>query len=310
MQTPVELGFDVLIKDFNKSAKSQIKAMPKSEHGNFCILCMARIKALKLQKMVKSSSKNAMPDAPRKIQSKKFPNKILNELRRLVAFHCQVFIFLECKKTNHEATYALMGERFYGDLEKQIKGACDQLVDGDNYNCFAFLYNVGEGESGPERTLKSFCCCGSDTSSMFVAGVHFTAKMIGTKSNKKLSGQTLWTAGQTVHRSIKKAMAIVPKLDGKVVNLAKNNKVVGYASGKNLESFIQFIDNGMYTLSLNKGRAANEDKEDNDDVVEEVVNDSASKRIDSWDPFNSVVTPEGYCFFGNVSFLYLGPASS
>jgi hypothetical protein len=212
------------------------------------------------------------------------------------------------QKNHHEAMYALMDERFYGDPEKRIKGACNQLVDGDN--CIAFLYNVGEGESGPKRTLKSFCCWGSDTLSMFVAGVHFTAKMIGTKSNKKLSGQTLWTAGQTVHCSIKKAMAIVPKLDGKVVNLAKNNKVVGYASGKNLESFIQFIDNGMYTLSLNKGKAANEDKEDDDDVVEEVVNDSASKRIDSWDPFNSVVAPKGYCFFGKLTFLCLGPASS
>jgi hypothetical protein len=105
-------------------------------------------------------------------------------------------------------------------------------------------------------------------------------------------------------------MAIVPKLDGKVVNLAKNNKVVGYASGKNLESFIQFINNGMYTLSLNKGKAANEDKEDDDDVVEKVVDDSASKRIDSWDPFNSVVAPEGYCFFGKLSFLCLVPASA
>ncbi len=200
-----------------------------------------------------------------------------------------------------------MDEQFYGDPQRRIKGAIDQLVDGDK--CFAFLYNVGEGESGPKRTLKSFCCS-SDTSSMFVAGVHFTAKMISTKLNKKLSGQTLWTAEQTVHCSIKKDMAIVPKLDGKIVNLAKNNKVVGYTSGKNLKSFIQFIDNGMYTLSLNKGKAVNEDKEDNDDVVEEVVNDSVSKRIDSWDPFNSVVAPKGYCFFGKLSFLCLGPASA
>jgi hypothetical protein len=187
LHTPVELGFDVLIKDFNKSAKSQIKAMPKSEHGtiHFCILCMARIKALKLQKIVKSSSKNAMPEAPRKILSKKFPNKILTELRRLAAFHCQGFLFLECKKPNREATYALMDERFNGDPQKRIKGACDQLVDGDN--CFAFLYNVGERESSPKCTLKLFCC-GSDISSMYFAGVHFTTKMIGTKSNKKLSG--------------------------------------------------------------------------------------------------------------------------
>ena len=45
-------------------------------------------------------------------------------------------------------------------------------------------------------------------------------------------------------------MAIIPKLDGKVVHLGKNHQVLGYASGKNLEMFIQFIDNGMYTLTL------------------------------------------------------------
>jgi hypothetical protein len=109
---------------------------------------------------------------------------------------------LNAKKANREATFALMDERFYGDPKKRIKGARNQLVDRDS--CFAFLYNVGEGESGPERTLKLFCC-GSDTLSMFVAGVHFTTKMIGTKSNKKLSGRTLWTTGQTIHCSIKKA---------------------------------------------------------------------------------------------------------
>ena len=78
--------------------------------------------------------------------------------------------------------YALMVERFYGDANKRIKGACDQLVDGDN--CFSFLYNVGEGESGPERSLKSMCCR-SETLSIFVAGVHFTADMIKTELNKK-----------------------------------------------------------------------------------------------------------------------------
>ena len=97
-------------------------------------------------------------------------------------------------------------------------------------------------------------CCGSNTSSVFVAGVHFTANMIKTKSNKKLSGRSLWTTGLSVHRSLKKAMAIVPKLDGKVVNLAKNHQVVGYASGKNLESFIQVVNNGMYALTLQEGK--------------------------------------------------------
>ena len=90
-------------------------------------------------------------------------------------------------------TYAMMEERFYGDSEKRIKGACEQLMDGNN--ALGFLYNGNEGENGPKRMLKSFCC-GSATSSNYVAGVHFTVKMIGIKSRKQLTRCSLWRAGQ------------------------------------------------------------------------------------------------------------------
>ena len=75
-----------------------------------------------------------------------------------------------------------MVERFYGNPEKRIKGVCNQLIDGDN--AFVSLYNRGEGENGVELTLKSMCC-GNCTSSNYVPGVHFTAKMIGTKAHTK-----------------------------------------------------------------------------------------------------------------------------
>jgi len=95
------------------------------------------------------------------------------------------------------------------------------------------------------QTYVETFCCGSATQSNYVAAVHFTVEMIGIKSRKQLTGLSLWRAGQDVFCSIKKAMAIVPKLDGKVVNLRKNHQVLGYASGKNHASFIQFMDNGM-----------------------------------------------------------------
>jgi hypothetical protein len=219
-QNPVDMEFVVTPGDFTRAAKSRIRATPKSQHETlfFCFLCMANIRAAKEKKMAK---KVATPRAPRKTSlNVKFPAKILAELRRLAAFHCQSFVFLECEKTNRKGTYALMEERFYGDPEKRIKGVCDQLIDGDN--AFAFLYNKHEGVNGVERTLKAMCC-GNSTSTNYVAGVLFTAKMIGTKSHKKLSGLSLWRAGLDVSRLIKKAMVIVPKLDVKVVNLGKNH---------------------------------------------------------------------------------------
>jgi hypothetical protein len=242
--------------------------------------------------------------------------------KSLAAFHCQSFVFLKCEKTNRAGTYALMEERFYGDPEKRIKGVCNQLIDGDN--AFGFLYNKHKGvKNGIKRTLKPMCC-GNLTSTNYVAGVHFTAKMIGTKSHKKLSGLSLWRAGLDVSRSIKKAMAILPKLDVKVVNLGKNLQVLGYASGKNFENFIQFIDNGMYSLSLKEGKGAANllDSDDDNDVLGQVFGDDEMGKVvdddvqeviehslDSWNPFDSDKTPEGYLFFGKLSFLCLGPAS-
>ena len=241
-QNPADIEFVVTVKDFTRVAKSWIRATPKSQHGNlfFCLLCMAKIRPAKEMKMAKK-----MPNAPRKSTNVKFPTKILLELCRLAAFHCQAFVFLECEKNNRAGTYALMEGQFYGNPEKSIKGACEQLIDGDN--AFVFLYNRGEGENGIELTLKPICC-GNSTSSNYVAGVHFTTKMIGTKAHTKMSGLSLWRAGLDVSRSIKKAMAIVPKLDVKVVNLGKNHQVLGYASGKTIANFIKFIDNGMYAI--------------------------------------------------------------
>ena len=165
-------------------------------------------------------------------------------------------------------------------------------------------------------------CSGNSTSTNYVAGVHFTAKMIGTKLHKKLSGLSLWTAGLDVFCLIKKAMAIVPKLDVKVVNLGKNYQVLGYASGKTFANFIQFIDNGMYSLSLKEGKGAANLDSDNDtedigkvvcdnemEKVDDDVQEVTEHRFDSWNPFDSDDATEGYLFFGKLSFLCLGPAS-
>ena len=144
------------------------------------------------------------------------------------------------KRQKKAITHGLIHEQFHGDSNKRIKGACEQLFNGNNV--FSFLYNVSKGENEPECTLKWFCC-GNNNTTNYVARVHFTVEMIATKCNKLLTGCMLWRAGKLVLRSIKKAMAIVPNLDGKVVHLGKNHQVLGYASGKNHASFIQFINN-------------------------------------------------------------------
>jgi len=56
----------------------------------------------------------------------------------------------------------LIADQYYGNPANNIKGFCQQLIDGDF--AFAALYNVEESELGVEQILKQ-SCCGTDTCS-------------------------------------------------------------------------------------------------------------------------------------------------
>ncbi len=73
----------------------------------------------------------------------------------------------------------------------------------------------------------------------------------------------------SVLQSIKKSLAIVPKLLPRIVIIGKNCVVVGYASGKNKSSFLQHIDDGMYALTTKEDSSSLlcEDTSDDDDEI-------------------------------------------
>ncbi len=103
---------------------------------------------------------------------------------------------------------------------------------------FHLLYDIKEGEHNVELVLKPLCC-GKETVSSYVAGVHFTKDDVRTFGhNKKVNGGTLWAMGLTVLQSIKKALSIVAKLSTRIVMIDKNFAVIGYALGKNEHSSI------------------------------------------------------------------------
>jgi hypothetical protein len=85
-------------------------------------------------------------------------------------------------KTSEKAKHTAIEDVFYGNVDKNVIGACQQLVDGNH--AFANLYNSYEGDGGVERYLKS-SCCGHDTTSSYVAGRDFTATMLQYFSNGK-----------------------------------------------------------------------------------------------------------------------------
>jgi hypothetical protein len=70
------------------------------------------------------------------------------------------------------------------------------LLEG--VGAFQSLYNCTEGETNVELNLKP-SCCGKYYSSIYVAGVHFTAEYINTFGiNKTIKGRVLWAMGLTV----------------------------------------------------------------------------------------------------------------
>ncbi len=157
------------------------------------------------------------------------------------------------EKTKAYVRFALIEEHFYGNPLKRIKGACAQLIDGEG--AFSALYNITEGEYTRELVLKA-SCFRKDTSSSYVAGVHFTVNNLITFGvNKKVKGHQLWAMGLTVLRSIRKALAMVPKLSPLIILIDKNCTVLSYASDKNKSLFMKYIDDGMYALMMSKGEA-------------------------------------------------------
>ena len=188
---------------------------------------------------------------------------MIRELRRVAAFYSQVYIFTKVEKAKANLRFALIEEHFYGNPQKRIKGACEMLLEGEGP--FAALYNIIEGESDRELVLKA-SCCGKDTSSTYVAGVHFSVDDLHSFGvNKKMKGRQLWLMGISVLRSVKKAISIVPKLVPSICSIDKNMAVISYASGKSESSLMQFVDNGMFALSMN--HPIDVDSDNNDDEV-------------------------------------------
>ncbi len=97
-------------------------------------------------------------------------------------------------------------------------------------------------------------CCGRDTVSSYVTGVHFTVEvLIIFGVNKKVKGRQLWAMRLIVMGSIKKALLVVTKLSLSIYIINKNCAVISYASGKNQSTLMQYIDNGMNALALSEG---------------------------------------------------------
>ena len=118
---------------------------------------------------------------------------------------------------------------------------------------------------------------------------------------------------------IKKALSIVPKLSPRIVMIDKNCAVIGYASGQNEHSFMQLVDNGMFTMDAALIDDGNDGLDDNNKVLGAVFLDmgmpltrevtpgdiAANDQIESkrWDPFQrgGVIAREGFTLVSCLS---------
>ncbi len=173
------------VADLDIAARARFSKLSEDNKNKsyVCILCDKRIKVLKARGV------SPMPPVPPRKQSanktsntgSKFPRMLISELQCLAAFQCQVYIFTQCEKISKDDQETRIREQFYGNKTKNIKGACEQIIDGNQ--AFKSLYEIVDGEGGTERRLKVFCCGGH--ASMYIPNVDFTVESIAYYSNGK-----------------------------------------------------------------------------------------------------------------------------
>jgi hypothetical protein len=263
------------INDLDYGAIEMFSKLTDDEHNKVvvCILCDKCVKVLNTHGVpvlgnIVPLPLLAPPRPPRKQPTSsrnKLPRALIRELQHLATFQCQVFIFTQCEKIGKEDRENRVREHFYGDCAKNLKGVCEQIVDGDH--AFQLLYDRFDDDGGSKRRLKNICSGGSST--LFVPSVDFTVSSIAYySSDKTYAGKSIWDMGLEVHKSLKKALSLLPHLT-RIVNVDKTGMVTSFASGKTEKNFYDAICNGMYVMEV----AEKKSKHGNDPISEMLEDD-------------------------------------
>ena len=141
--------------------------------------------------------------------------------------------------------------------------------------------------------------------------------MLLTFSNgKPFQGRAIWKMADLVLASLKKALSLVTQLSPTIVMIDTTCRVVGYASGKTKQLFLQAIDKGMNKMDKNERMGLSPDDDDKlgfsgdedggDDSVVVVDSDVDSLMSNLKD---GVIAPIGYFYTGKLVFLCFGPVS-
>jgi hypothetical protein len=118
----------------------------------------------------------------------------------------------------------------------------------------------------------------------------------------------------SVLATLKKALSLVPQLSPKLDTTDTTCRVVGYASRKNEQLFLQAIDKGMYEMDKSDRMGLSPDDDDKLGFFGDDDNGDDSVVVVDVDLLMSilkdgVIAPVGYSYTGKLVFLCFGPVS-
>ena len=197
-------------------------------------------------------------EAPTSKKKKRaLPAAVIREMRKTVAFHAYEQVFTKESKHSVEVKIQHIERYFYGDEATDQIPLLTLFVKGEQV--YRQLYDVVDGEKHENKVLRSIALNLSDQSNRFVPGRHFDTSMIAHKNSsdegdiERWPGSTLWNNGKEVLLNMKKAMQLLPKLKGSFIEV-DDDKVIGFASGKDETQFLKKILDGMYLLTGGGGK--------------------------------------------------------
>ena len=295
--------------DYHSNLNGEGKKRVTNFKGNkddimICMSCMSLIEST-----VKSKQKQQ--DAPKKVKKatfEAFVKKVVTELRNLALFHAMTFVYTKNEQSNNTVKMNKLLGLYYGSAE--TKGIAEQVFDGDGP--FARLYVMMEGPNGEERVLKCMYC-GTDCNTSIVVNKHFrlidmTHYSDGTKT---LTAPTLWRHAAATVKICKKALSLVVQLSPQMVQVDATRRIVGYASGMSVMSFLKALNHGMYVLRDDEEFVRTANRADSGNIEENDMNDEpVLLRSDRavWDPNDGGEAADGWIFQGYTAFALLGPA--
>ena len=179
------------------------------------------------------------------------PATALRDIRNAAAFLALVNVYGQ-GITGEKAMEKEVAKHFFGDESSGLASTLKLLLTGGA--AFEDLFEDVTTDDGTDCVLKKHC---HGTNSYFVRGEHFDEDLLSrqafTKADSaKIQGRGLLGGAKQAHANCKKAISMLRRLKGKVVNINGRGEVLNYASGMKEIDLMRYLNDGMYMLTQQK----------------------------------------------------------